>query len=284
MIRGNAVRCATQCHDDIGIGTMTDMQGGFLTFIIPIRHQLSVGDWSEVEKNLALTLQSIAAQTSDHWCCIVVANTGAKLPPLPRQTIEVRVDLPLPTMPDRTLDEEAFYNAVRDDKGARILAGLRAMQPRGHVMVVDYDDLVSSKLAAFVALAADAPGWYFDTGLLFSGTLLSYRQPREFHRFCGTSHMIRHDLLIPDVAEATHEEIRYRLGSHRYIEHFLEQEGHPLSRLPFVGAAYRIGHSGANSGSKSLLNHVFEGRQVIKHPIRSAMKATRLRLRKGILA
>ena len=66
--------------------TEPDLRAGFLTFIIPVRHQLSVGDWSAVEKNLALTLQSIAGQTSDNWCCIVVANTGAELPVRPGVT------------------------------------------------------------------------------------------------------------------------------------------------------------------------------------------------------
>ena len=54
--------------------------------------------------------------------------------------------------------EAARNEAVRHDKGASVLAGIVEARPTGHVMVVDYDDFVSSRLASLVDSDPDAPG------------------------------------------------------------------------------------------------------------------------------
>ena len=248
-----------------------------LDFVIPVRHPSSVPDWGVVKTNLAATLASIAAQDQLSWRCVVVANDGAELPPLPAGVRPVRVSLPLPMMPDPSAGEEAGFNLVRDDKGARVLAGLQAQRSNGHVMVVDYDDLVSPRLASVVSTNATAPGWYLDAGYLFSGRGFAYLYPRGFFETCGTSLIIRHDLLLPDLDAPSADDIRYRLGSHKFMKRWLAEAGTPLLRLPFPGASYRIGHAGQTSGSKGVLGRVFSLRSTLRRPWQLPVKISRLR-------
>ena len=42
-----------------------------LTFIIPIRHPDNASNWSELKKNLAQTIRSIAGQTHPSWKCVL---------------------------------------------------------------------------------------------------------------------------------------------------------------------------------------------------------------------
>jgi hypothetical protein len=251
-----------------------------LSFVIPVRHQASVGDWANVKAKLAITLRSVAAQTNTDWNGVVVANEDANLPDIPDRFEVVRVNFPYRELPDQRVDTEAFYNAIRDDKGKRILSGLLHLRPSGHVMVVDCDDLISQKLAAFVSDNPDANGWYFDTGHFFSGSRLLYRRPRAFFEVCGTSHIIRADLLdLPqNQQDASVSYIRYRMGSHKFIKTALDEQATPLLPLPFVGAIYRIGHSGSVSSSSGLFRHIFAPSDIVLRPHRTFARLIRLRL------
>jgi hypothetical protein len=75
-----------------------------------------------------------------------------------------------------------------------------------------------------------------------------------FHKICGTSHVIRADLMkIPArVEDADDVYIRRWLGSHISIADDLQRQGTPLAPLPFTGAVYRIGHPEASSASPAL--------------------------------
>lgn len=250
-----------------------------LVFVIPVRHPGSVADWSVLQGYLRQTLASVAAQTSSDWECVVVANTGAPLPDMPRNCRIVRVDLPLPDMPDRETRLDAYYDAVRHDKGLRIHAGLHGIADTSHVMVVDFDDFVHRGLAAFVNAHRDAPGWNISRGYVWSGGGWCFEQP-NFHLMCGTSHIIRRDLLgvfstakgDPDIAA-----IKRRLGSHIFIHEDLAAQGHPLQDLPFAGAVYRIGNPQSTSGSGQLAAVMTPRRDLLAHPRRFVRNMLRYR-------
>lgn len=239
-----------------------------LVFIVPIRHHLSVSNWDTVKKHLAATLRSISRQTTDNWECRIVANAGSDLPPLPERCTATFIDVPLPTLPDRKVDVEAFYDGVRQDKGYRIYAGLKDIDPKSYVMVVDFDDFVSRNLAALVKTRASDDGWYFQYGYLYDGSGLTFLK-KGFHKFCGTSHIVRRDRLGTfDTPEGIDwDAVRKRLGSHIFIERLIEEEGGDLQELPFPGAAYRISNSESTSGTKSLFRTVNRPRLLIKDPL-----------------
>lgn len=239
-----------------------------LVFVIPVRHHASVADWAGIKGYIAQTLTSVSAQTVPDWECILVANEGADLPELPDKCRARYVDLPLPDLPSRTHQREAYYEAVRADKGLRIYHGLDGVAGDSHVMVVDFDDFVSRDLAKLVIDNRAAPGWNIEKGYVWSGGNWCYLHP-QFHEVCGTSHVIRRDLygVLDRSGQPDMIAIKRRLGSHIFIHHDLAAEGQPLEPLPFPGAVYRIGNSQSTSGTGMLFKAMTPLREIRRHPL-----------------
>lgn len=136
-----------------------------LTFIIPIRHQDNAPNWDKTIANLKQTISSIAAQKAGLWRCIVVANYGAELPNMPQGFDVCRVDFPPNEMHSQgEADKEEFYEAIRLDKGRRILAGILHAKEIKYLMLVDDDDLIHCELATYVSEHMGENGWYIKNG------------------------------------------------------------------------------------------------------------------------
>jgi hypothetical protein len=178
---------------------------------------------------------------------------------------------------DNTKDH--FYDSVRLDKGRRILAGVLHARPKGHIMIVDDDDFISNKIVAFVAANQSAHGWYVKDGYVWPSDGRVLYLYNDFSNLCGTSHIVRADLYeLPKAGEnATETYIKRMLGSHRFIQGHLEQNGTKLAPLPFVGAIYRVGHAGAHSRSSGLMSQYFLKPNVLCNPFRLARRLLRLR-------
>ncbi|MBK1713083.1 galactosyl transferase [Rubrivivax gelatinosus] len=246
-----------------------------LTFVVPVRHQDSVSDWGKVNAYLRATFASIAAQIHPDWRAVVVANRGAALPPLPDRFTELRVEFPCPVLPGADRPKEELYNAIRDDKGGRVWAGLKTVEPRGHVMVVDYDDFVSRRLAATAAAAPDAAGWYVADGYLYDGSDIVMKR-RQFDELCGTSLIVHARHFYPGAGADERHFVRHIHGSHKFIKKILREQGDPLIPLPYPGAMYRVGHAQASSGSAGLRQHLSPG-QLLRHPWDGVRRISRLR-------
>jgi hypothetical protein len=259
-----------------------------LTFIIPVRHPANAKDWQRVKRTLGETIRSIARQDRDGWKAVIVANHGAELPDLPRGFEAKRVDFPPNPLhigwrsyPRGSDEREQIFEAVRIDKGRRVLAGMLHAGDMGHVMIVDDDDFVSCRLTSFVAANGQANGWYLFDGYLWSdGGRLLYRYS-DFSGLCGSSHIIRADLYqVPPSLEAADETyIRRTLGSHVFFHNHLDASGTPLARLPFFGAVYRMGHAESHSQSTSILRKYFLEKSLLKRPKELCRRLLRLRLK-----
>jgi hypothetical protein len=253
-----------------------------ITFVIPVRHQDNAADWLKLKSNLASTLASISAQTSSDWRAVVVANRGADLPPLPAQVSVCWVDFPPNKLHDQgTADKETFYEAIRIDKGRRVLSGMLHAGPMKYVMVVDDDDFVSNKLVAYAAAHPDLPGWYIHDGYLWGdGDPAVYRYA-GFSKLCGTSHIIQAALYrLPASLQAADDEyIKKMLGSHIYIHQHLIDSGTPLLPLPFAGAIYRVGYAGAHSKSTRVFAQYFGHAWLLWSPGELLRRLARLRLK-----
>jgi hypothetical protein len=251
-----------------------------LTFIIPVRHPDNARNWELSKKLLADTVRSISRQDHDGWRGIIVANHGADLPPLPKGFHVKRVDFPPNLLHEQgTVDKETFYEAFREDKGRRVLAGMLDAGEMGHVMIVDDDDFVSSRMTSFVARNREKNGWYIHDGYVTGGDKWLYLYS-GFSSLCGSSHIIRSDLynLPKSFDAASGSYIRRMLGSHIFIHEHLEALGHKLDPLPFPGAVYRIGHAGAHSRSQDACRHFFLKRSLLKQPFELCQRLSRLRL------
>lgn len=253
-----------------------------LTFVIPVRHPSSIAEPEKIRRLMGETLASISAQTHSDWQCVIAAEKEALLPDLPNKVSVVETNIPAPDLPDFRVDRRANRAAVRVDKGTRIMTALVAEQPSGHVMIVDYDDLVSCRPAKVAASAPESIGWYIDSGWLYSGGNLMSFYPERFNRLCGTSIIVQSRLLrIPrTMAEFDADYAARTLGSHIYIREDLEAAGTPLARLPFPGAVYRIGHADSVSLSTGILSRVFN-RQTVRRPADMLKELSRIRLRSG---
>jgi len=239
-----------------------------VTFVIPVRHQDNAKDWPGLISRLVQTAASIAAQTHVGWRAIVVANEGGALPRLPQGFDVVRVGFRPSPLDDIETNREAVYEAIRLDKGRRVLAGMLAAGETGYFMIVDDDDFVSRDIVAHAAGHGGANGWTVQRGLVWTeGGRLVFLHSR-FASFCGTSHIVRSDLYDLPASFETAEEryVKDMLGSHVRIDDILAGRGTPLSTLPFTGAVYRVGHAGAHSQSRGVLRTALLNRAALSSP------------------
>ena len=252
----------------------------FVTFIIPVRHQDNSSDWGRLKSNLSQTINSISAQTNPNWKAIIVANEGADLPLLPVGFEVVYVQFPPNPMHEQQgCDKEVFYDAVRLDKGSRILMGMLHVQNTSFYMVVDDDDFISNKLVDFASKNETANGWVINHGYIWGdgGKLLCLHN--DFNSFCGTSLIIRSNLyhLPGNFKSASADYIKTMLGSHVKIRKILSDNKTPLANLPFRGAVYRIGHAGSHSKSPKFINLYFFNKYLILRPHKLISNLLKLR-------
>lgn len=236
------------------------MTGSLLTFVIPVRHQDNAADWGLLRQRLEQTIRSVSAQDATDWRGIVVANEGADLPEMPQNWEVVRVTFaPNPLHEQGSADKETFYDAVRLDKGRRVLSGMMAARDSAYFMIVDDDDFVSRRLAGYVQANKGQIGWHVATGYLWEDGASIVFIHEQFSKICGTSHIIRSDIYdVPqNISGVSQEYIKSVLGSHVALPARLKEAGTPLPALPFPGAVYRIGHAGAHSKSAGLMAQIF---------------------------
>ncbi|PFG54814.1 hypothetical protein ATG98_4112 [Marinobacter sp. LV10R520-4] len=240
-----------------------------LTFVIPIRHQENSENWNLLIGNLKQTIRSICAQKNPDWKAVIVANYGARLPELPKNFDVCFVDFPPNELYIRgSSDLEVFREAVRLDKGRRLLEGIKYAGNTKYLMFVDDDDFLHCNLTQYVSENMGQNGWYIKDGLIWqdgSSLLMNYT---NFYLFCGTSHIVRSDLLA---LESFDQDVGFKylkrmLGSHIYIKNELDKNKTPLKCLPFKGAIYRVGHADAHSKSRGIIDTFFLKRAIVKSP------------------
>ncbi|UNK70149.1 hypothetical protein [Microbacterium sp. H1-D42] len=224
-----------------------------LAFVTTVRHPLNSTDFALVEQMLRQSLTAWLRQTDERFVIIVVANESVAFAGGPRVD-RVLVDFPPPSTEQTSRTGIA---AVLRDKGTKNAIGLARARELGakHVMFVDADDFVSRRLTEFVAADIGAPGWTITDGWRVQMSRRSVRRHRDdFHLQCGSSHIVRIDLLpaTPFGLKASQEQLyasigdrlERHLGSHMHLHDDL-----PLAPLPFPGALYRVGSGQSHSGN-----------------------------------
>lgn len=224
-----------------------------LAFVTTVRHPHNSTDFALVEQMLRQSLTAWLQQTDERFVIIVVANEPFAFHDTPR-VHSVLVDFPPPST-ERT--SRTGIAAVLRDKGTKNAIGLARARALGarHIMFVDADDFVSRRLTEFVAADSAAPGWTITDGWRVQMSRRSVRRHRDdFHLQCGSSHIVRIDLLPPtpfdlsasqeQLYAAIGDRLERHLGSHMHLHDDL-----PLAPLPFPGALYRVGSGQSHSGN-----------------------------------
>ena len=252
-----------------------------LTFIIPIRHPDNAPNWNVTIDNLGQTIRSIANQTLSSWQCIIVVNEGVVIPNLPENFDVCYVNLPpniLHRQGDSTLEE--FRDAVRLDKGRRILAGLYYKPTIDFFMVVDDDDFIHNELVSYVSENSTENGWFIDKGYIWNDKGCYLYKNYSFNMLCGTSHIVRKKLLnLPiDIKKVSTQEIKDLLGSHVRLKNILDEAETPLLPLPFFGSVYRIGNIDGHSQTPSIFKAFILKKKIILNPLLLLRHLSKLRI------
>lgn len=228
-----------------------------LAFLIPVKHPARARSYELVMGLLRQTLASINNQSAPSYHAYVVCNQApAWARQVPNSTF-CKVSFPPPAAPH---SESEQYSWVYRDKGCRVAVALDAAQRDGasHVMVVDADDFVSSRLAAYVAREPAAVGWYMQEGLIYSRLFKIAAVRSDFWWYCGTSQIVRSDLLPgrrdfgadPSLDTVVNSFdpwlLEHVLGDHAQWRKYFASRGHALEALPFIGAVWQA-DTGENS-------------------------------------
>jgi hypothetical protein len=228
-----------------------------LAFIIPVKHPARSNSYEVTLDLLRRTLDSVEAQTDPRFAVVVVCNERPAWGSDNARRMFVEVDFP-PAAPPAERGQMHSWGFL--DKGAKLAVGLlhaRRFNPT-HVMFVDADDFVSRRLASYVAANPAAPGWYVDEGLFYSKQFKVAEVLEKFWSLCGTSHILRADLVPvdldlaaavspPAVVQALGQFYVERvLGCHLDFKPHVAKMGVELSPLPFHGAVWQA-DTGENS-------------------------------------
>ncbi|MEM7145842.1 MAG: hypothetical protein AAF591_11965 [Verrucomicrobiota bacterium] len=215
-----------------------------LAFVTPLKAPEVCQDWERMSALCDRTLRSIAAQTSDRFKHIVVCSKKPDTDFTHPNLTFIEEPFPVPeTREDQMADK---YVKVR-----RGMVAARDLNPT-HLMLVDADDVISNKLAAFVDNNPHSNGWSFHSGYLHDENTRWLMRINDFALRCGTCTIARiEDGDLPESVDEPREKYWWLSTEHNQRERYLNERGRSLSPLPFPGSIYIIG-SGENWGGFSL--------------------------------
>jgi hypothetical protein len=212
-----------------------------LVFVVPVKSEKITGSWDLLTRLLERCLRSICNQTSPNFKILVVCNEKPNVIFNHSNIHYIEVDFPPPITLPSERDNIQGYEHIHSldianknaDKAKKILKGIeKAAQFRAtHIMVVDADDCVSSRLAQFIDEHPDADGWVMRRGYMYrEGSRFIYVNRRRFNHVSGTSLIIKYER-YPIVFE----------NPNFYRPSFDEfPGGADVQPLPFVGALYSM--------------------------------------------
>ncbi|MDX1383889.1 MAG: hypothetical protein R3190_09625 [Thermoanaerobaculia bacterium] len=225
-----------------------------LAFVTALPHPHNVRSYPRVGELLGRSLAGLERQTCDAFTIRIAGNGPApiELPPSARW---VDVDLEPAYPRPGPVPPEHLSTRVMRDKGLKLASGILAARDAApsHYMLFDYDDLLSRRLAEHCRRHPDERGWYADRGYVYwegSGRITAVR---DFSEVCGSSFVLRRDLLsMPpalaagsppaEIAEAVGERFLVELlARHVTTRAYLRETGVELAPLPFPAAVWMRG-------------------------------------------
>jgi hypothetical protein len=169
---------------------------------------------------------------------LVVCNEKPNITYFHPQIEYLEVDLQIP----KTYEEKSF------DKSKKTILGLIYSQKFSvdYVMIVDADDCVSNRIAAFVNSHTDSDGWVLKKDTFTRRHDLVMRHERfRFNQLCGSCNILKFGLWpLPESNEKFSDELIYFYSgfNHGKIKGLFEDKGQNLGALPFPGVIYIIGN------------------------------------------
>ncbi len=181
-----------------------------LGFVVPIKPKAVSKDWEYELKLLERTARSICGQNCDQFKLIIVYNDKPEINFQHKNIIYLYYPYP-PVAVSEIEDFETYvikyysrvYAERMMDKGKKIHYGCKKAieEGCGYIMSIDSDDLISNKLASFVARNGDSnkAGWRIKKGFIFEEDSILLIRKLDIQNINGSTHIIRKDLItIPD--------------------------------------------------------------------------------------
>ncbi len=203
-----------------------------LAFIISLKSSQVSSSWDLVCKLFERTLKSVCNQTSKDYQVIVVCHEKPELQFNSSQVTYIQVDFPIPG---------SAFTSKDKDKMRKMQVGLLHAQKinASHVMFIDADDCISKHIVKFVGQNPEENGWFFSKGYDYrEDTCLLRKRNKNLHLRTNTSHVVKIDLLRPEM-NLFPDEIDADCGlNHPHTARVLSSRGTPLKILPFRGVIY----------------------------------------------
>jgi hypothetical protein len=146
-----------------------------LMFITPLVSKRYASDWERTSNHFAITLSSLHQQTNPDWKLMLI---GSHLPDLPAALKEKVVFIEA----DLDIDTPGMRGRHENDKCRKLYRGfceLHHLAPE-FIMVLDHDDLISTRLVEDVMQHADIDGHILTKGYVYN----------EGHTYCRYSRRI----------------------------------------------------------------------------------------------
>lgn len=262
-----------------------------LTFLICVKHFDNCHSYSNTWSLLKNTLISVCNQSDNNFNVVVVANKvldDFEYDPRIKNVEFIEVDWNPPAETKRwQLQKQVFENdqirsGIRVDKGSKYIIGLNEISKQVHtdshyVMIVDADDFIHKDICSYVN-TTDKDILHVDKGFML-GLSNTYIELNSFSGICGTSNVIRLELLLSELnldgidKESTQEQVvkttnpnflKMIIGSHRFsYKHFLKL-GYKGEAIPFRAAIYNCSHNEQISGRDNFVNSNTCSKQMIK--------------------
>lgn len=213
-----------------------------LVFLVTVKPKAVASDWATYSRVVNRTLKSLTSQTTLGFRVVVVHD---ELPsPMFRHPNLEYVRLSLPTPQD--------YAAKENDKALRLLAGMEhaSKWPSTYFMPVDSDDLVSTRLAGFLAGQGRQAGWASTAGYIWPlGWPMVLKERSNLPDVCGSALVLGADVAseffsMGGTAYAGDERqlnLKMPPGATWYDHQRLRlHSGETLKPLPFPATVYTV--------------------------------------------
>lgn len=205
-------------------------------FGVTLRSKAASRSWEHVVADFNRTLYSIYRQTDPDFRVIVACH---ELPALEREYDEriefLQTDVPVPKTPLEMMQDKG-YKLSMIGRRIRELGG-------GYTMIVDADDLVSNRIAAYVKAHPGQHGFISKYGYIFNQGEHWCRRALQPDQVCGSCLIVNYSVddlpaaLPPSPGSPEGKDFILR-KPHPSIRPWLEEHGRPVSVIPFPTTVY----------------------------------------------
>lgn len=263
-----------------------------LGFVIALKGKAKSKNWSVDSRLIKRTLLSLLNQ-EDQRFKIYVAYSDMPNDPVEHEKVEwIQFPFPFAEMED-IVDREVFltrYTLGKHlpgfyDQGKKSLYAASFARKDGckYIMSVDYDDLLSRKISAFVnhADSSNNYGWYIDKGYIYKEGDHHLTRVKAINDRCGSVNIIREDYVPnPEFSSMKYQDFKF-FPTHNFIPQWLKIDHNiDILPLPFYGLIYLV----HNTNFYNTVNVLRENRlkSLVKTVVRGKMLTTGVKKEFGL--